>query len=252
MQWPHLVIAFLAVSIGTGSVHGQDYRMTSPTDPLTAPRLAVDPPAAPSGLSARKVSDIHIQLQWKDNAMNEDGFAVEAKTGGDPYREVERTAANVWEYSYFVFEAYRPLTTFSFRVKAVNSAGDSPYSNEAEINMGPPDEPTMIRAEAYSANQINVIWWTDTLVANKEGFVIERRGQNGEFAQIVRAAVKSIEPTTSEILFNCDGRCDLSGSNGVFTFLDTGLASKTVYFYRIRAFNRAGSSVPIESNAMTY
>jgi hypothetical protein len=248
MRWFHIVIAFLAILSGAASVHGQ----TSPYDPLNAPQITSVPPAAPSALSAEKVSDIHIKLTWSDNAVNEDGFAVEAKAAGDPYREVGRTAANVREYSFFFSEGYRPLTTFSFRVKAFNRAGESPSSNEVEINMGLPDEPTMIRAEVYSANQINLSWWTDTLVANKEGFILERKAHDGEFTQILQLVVKIHEPSTSQAVFDCDKPCEVSGSNGVFTYSDKGLSSKTAYDYRVRAFNRAGSSAPVESRATTY
>jgi hypothetical protein len=83
MRWPHVVIAFLAILSGVASVHAQGYRTTSPYDPLSAPQIANVPPAAPSGLSAQKVSDIHIKLNWSDNAVNEDGFAVEARAAGD-------------------------------------------------------------------------------------------------------------------------------------------------------------------------
>jgi titin len=252
MRWAHTLIVFLAILSGAAPAHGQGYGTTSPYGASSAPQVANVPPAAPSRLSAQKASDIHIQLTWSDNAVNEDGFAVEAKAAGEPYREVGRTAANVWEYSYFFYEVYRPLTTFSFRVRAFTSDGESPYSNEAQINMGPPDEPTIISAQAYSASQINLSWWTDTLVANKEGFVIERKAQDGAFTEIMKLVVKSLEPSTSETVFDCDKPCEVSGSNGVFTYYDKGLANKTIYHYRVRAFNRAGSSAPVESSAATY
>jgi len=245
-----VLIAILAILSGVASVQGQDYKATN--NNVNPPEIANVPPASPSGLSAQKVSDIHIKLVWSDNAVNEDGFAVEARAAGQSYREVGRTAANVWEYSYFIYEVYRPLTTFSFRVRAFNSAGESPYSNEVDINMGPPDEPTKIRTETYSTSQINLSWWTDTLVANKEGFIIERRAGDGAFTEILKLVVKSLEPSTSETVFECDKPCEVSGSNGVFTFPDKGLTSKTVYYYRVRAVNRAGSSAPVESSATTY
>jgi hypothetical protein len=250
MRLVSVLIAILAILSGVAFVQGKDYRLTN--NNVNPPEIANVPPSSPSGLSAQKVSDIHIKLVWSDNAINEDGFAVEARAAGDPYREVGRTAANVWEYSFFIYEVYRPLTTFSFRVRAFNSAGESPYSNEVEMNMGPPDEPTKIRTEAYSTSQINVSWWTDTLVANKEGFVIERKVEDGVFTEILKLVVKSIEPSTSETVFDCDKPCEVSGSNGVFTYPDKGLTSKTVYYYRVRAVNRAGSSATVESSAMTY
>ena len=236
MRWPHVLIALLAILSGAAPAHGQGYGTTSPYGTSNTPQVATVPPAAPSGLSAQKVSDIHIQLTWSDNAVNEDGFAVEAKAAGEPYREAGRTAANVREYSYFFYEVYRLLTTFSFRVRAFNSAGESPYTNEAQINMGPPDEPTMISAQAYSASQINLSWWTDTLVANKEGFIIERKAQGGEFTEISKLVVKSLEPSTSETVFDCDKPCEVSGSNGVFTYLDKGLANKTIYALQGQGF----------------
>ncbi len=252
MRWPHMAIVFLAILFGSAPVHGQGYGAPAPTNASKAPEIAAVPPAAPSALSARKVSDIHIELIWYDNAVNEDGFAVEARAAGNPYREVGRAVANVRQYSYFLHEVYKPLTTFFFRVRAFNGAGESPYTNEVQVNMGPPDEPTMIRAEAYSAGQINLSWWTDTLVANKDGFIIERRVQDGAFREIARLVIKRLEPPTSETVFGCDNPCEVSGSNGVFTYLDKGLASKTIYSYRVRAFNRAGSSEAVESIATTY
>jgi hypothetical protein len=252
MRWPHVLIAVLTILSGAVIAHGQGYGTTNPYGSSNAPQIATVPPSAPSGLSAQKVSDIHIQLTWTDNAVNEDGFAVEARAAGEPYREVGRTAANVWEYPYFFYEVYRPLTTFSFRVRAFNGAGESPYTNEAQVDMGPPDEPTMISAQAYSAGQINLSWWTDTLVANKEGFIIERKTQDGTFTEIAKLVVKSLEPSTSETVFDCDKPCEVRASNGVFTYFDKGLANRTIYHYRVRAFNRAGSSAPVESSAATF
>lgn len=86
-----------------------------------------DPPAAPSELAASTVSDSQINLSWTDNSGSENGFRIEMKVGGT-YTEIASTSANVTSYAV---TGLLSLTEYFFRVRAVNVAGFSDYSNEA-------------------------------------------------------------------------------------------------------------------------
>ncbi len=86
-------------------------------------------PAAPSNLTATSTSSSQINLAWTDNATNETGFKIERKTGsGGTYSQIATAGAGATGYSNTGLTAG---TTYYYRVRATNSAGDSPYSNEA-------------------------------------------------------------------------------------------------------------------------
>jgi hypothetical protein len=87
------------------------------------------PPAAPAGLSATPVSPSQITLGWTDQATNETGFQIERKTGaGGTYAQIATAAANATAYGD---SGLAEGTTYFYRTRAVNSAGNSAYSNEA-------------------------------------------------------------------------------------------------------------------------
>jgi len=87
------------------------------------------PPEAPSNLTVTGVSSSRIELAWDDNSTNEDGFIIERKAGSsDLWSEIAWVGAG--ETSY-VDTGLWPGTTYVYRVRAYNSGGDSPCSNNA-------------------------------------------------------------------------------------------------------------------------
>jgi LmbE family N-acetylglucosaminyl deacetylase len=85
-------------------------------------------PAAPSGLTATATSSSQINLAWVDNATNETGYSIERSTDGTTFTVVATLGANVTTYANTGLAA---ATTYSYRVRAANSAGTSAYSNTA-------------------------------------------------------------------------------------------------------------------------
>jgi subtilisin len=81
----------------------------------------------PSNLVATAVSTSQINLSWTDNSSFEDGFKIE-RWNGSSYSQINTVGASVRTYSDF---GLAPTTTYWYRVRAFNSAGDSGYSNES-------------------------------------------------------------------------------------------------------------------------
>jgi len=179
------------------------------------------PPAAPTGLTAQAVSTSQIDLAWTDNADDETGFKIErcTGTGCSNFAQIATVGADVTGYSNTGLAA---STSYSYRVRAYNTAGDSGYSNTASATTTAaptvPAAPSDLVATAVSARQINLSWKDNS--TNEEGFRIERcKGSTcTNFAQIATV-----------------------GAN-VTTYANTGLNKNTTYRYRVRAYNASGTS----------
>ena len=85
-------------------------------------------PAPPSGLIATAVSRSQIKLTWTDNADNETVFKIERTSNGGSFSQIATVSANVTTYSN---TGLSRNTTYSYRVRAYNAAGNSAYSNTA-------------------------------------------------------------------------------------------------------------------------
>lgn len=92
------------------------------------------PPAAPASLTANAVSSSRIDLGWADNSSNEDQFRIERSTdGGSNWSFLANAAADATSYQNTGLTA---STTYHYRVRAENSAGNSAYSNTANATTG--------------------------------------------------------------------------------------------------------------------
>jgi hypothetical protein len=86
-------------------------------------------PRAPSNLVATVASWSEIHLTWQDNSSNEDEFAVERRNGSsDSWVQIGTAGRNRTIYGDRFLAAD---TSYTYRVRARNSIGLSPYSNEA-------------------------------------------------------------------------------------------------------------------------
>ena len=181
---------------------------------------------APGALGASVVSANRVDLAWTDNASNESGFTIERKVVGGGFVKIGTAAANATSYSD---TTAAKLTDYFYRVRAFNTEGESPFTNEAAATTPDvsPAAPTGLSASAPSATQIDLTW-TDA-ATNESGFKIERKtSETGTYTQIATV----LENMTS--------------------FSDVSLAPVTTYFYRIRASNEIGDSTySAEASATT-
>jgi len=90
---------------------------------------AITPCSAPNSLSATVASAYQINLGWTDNAHNEMGFRIERKENPTGvYSQIATVSPSATGYTD---TGVTPSTTYSYRIRAFNAAGDSGYSNEA-------------------------------------------------------------------------------------------------------------------------
>ncbi len=95
------------------------------------PPATTAPPSAPTGLTVGAVTFESVALSWTDTATNATGYVVERKAGSGSYAQVGSTLPA--SAAAFTDTTVAPFTTYSYRVKAVNQGGSSPYSNEVAV-----------------------------------------------------------------------------------------------------------------------
>ena len=105
-----------AINAGGNSAYSNTVTVTTPDVP----------PAAPSALSATAVSKSQINLQWTDGSNNETGFEIERSTNGTTFSRIKTVGVNVTTFANTGLTANK---TYWYRVRAINHAGDSAYSN---------------------------------------------------------------------------------------------------------------------------
>jgi hypothetical protein len=185
------------------------------------------PPAAPTALSAAAVACDRIDLAWTDNADNETSFKIERSTDGVNFSQIGTVGADVTAYSD---TTVAESTTYWYRVRASNSAGDSAYSNTASATTpacpsNPPAAPSNLNAKVKGKSKITLSWNDNS--NNETGFRIYRGGS----------------PTTLTLLTTV-------GAN-VILFDDTTVQSKTTYYYKVCAYNGDGESCSAVVSATT-
>lgn len=88
-------------------------------------------PIAPTNLTGTVISTSQVNLSWVDNATNEDGYKIERKSGSGSYAVVGSMGVNLTTFSDL---GLTPNTTYTYRVYAYNSTGNSlQYSNEVTV-----------------------------------------------------------------------------------------------------------------------
>ncbi|MBI4244942.1 MAG: fibronectin type III domain-containing protein [Planctomycetes bacterium] len=183
-------------------------------------------PNAPSNLNGTYSAQSKVNLTWVDNSNNEDGFVVERKEGNLNFSELRRiNTPNTTTYNDTTVESDK---IYIYRVKAFNTNGDSPYSNEKSISTSTsgggttlPDPPTNLRATYLRAlKKVSLIWVDNS--NNETEFVVERRDDispNPIFTGIHRTSLPNI-----------------------VQWDDPNILENSMYTYRVSAYNARGNS----------
>jgi hypothetical protein len=110
-------------------------------------------PSAPTSLSASAVSHSQIDLIWMDNSDNEDGFELERSLDGSTgWTLIATLGANITNYSD---TGLSDGTTYYYRVRSFNIAGNSSYSDEASATTNDPSADYVVSGETPVAGTIS-------------------------------------------------------------------------------------------------
>lgn len=189
-------------------------------------------PAAPTGLTATAVSPTRVDLAWTDNAWNETGCEVQRRElpagAFGPIASLSAGSTSTSDQTVLDNRSYR------YRVRAFNGAGNSAWSNEAEVAtpLAPPGVPGWLSADPVSSTEIRLRWGTST--GTVEFYDVQRQ------ISVSGAGRRRAAPAFELIA---------SVAAPDTTLLDSRLTEMTWYDYQVTARNAAGSSAP--SNTAT-
>lgn len=118
------------------------------------PATATSAPGAPGALTASASATAPssaINLRWTDNSGNEDAFLVERAAGGGSYLQVASLGVNATTYAD---QNLLASTTYTYRVRASNTAGFSAYTNAASATTtaAAPAVPTALSPASGATN----------------------------------------------------------------------------------------------------
>ena len=132
----------------------------------------VVPPETPGYLEVQAFSN-RVELGWTDTSTNETGFKIERRTGGGAYSQIATTGANSGNAAYYTDNSTSPQTTYTYRVRAYNAAGNSGYNNEVTATTpgGPPGAFTLSNDQpvwdaSIPGPKVQLNWTPSTDVGN--------------------------------------------------------------------------------------
>jgi hypothetical protein len=179
--------------------------------------VAQQPPATPQGLAAVATGTSTISVSWQDVA-GETSYSLERAGTNGIFAEIALPVMNAT--SYLDASGLTASTTYSYRIKAVNAAGNSTYSAAATATTlsppsQPPEAPSNFLLTGTTSSTVSLAW---SDVATETGYKIERSTNGTKWSQFA-----------------------ILGKN-VTSFTVTGLKATTTYYFRLRAYNATGNS----------
>ncbi len=185
------------------------------------------PPAAPTNLAGTLQFGPRVTLTFSDNSTDETGFVVERSVNGGAFNQLVTLAANSVSYIDTTVTAGR---THAYRVKAVNGALSSGYSNTYSVSIPPaPAAPTSLVAGLLSGPQAQLTWQDNA--SNETGFVIERRINGGAFSVLTTVGPKA-------------------GVGYKVSYTDGTVLPGNTYAYRVKAANATSASTYSNSSTV--
>jgi hypothetical protein len=144
-------------------------------------------PAAPMGLTAEAVARDRVELTWLDRSDNEAGFKIERRSGPTPYITVGLVGADVTRFSDASANAN---TLYQYRVRAINSGGESHPTAEVEALTPPPPPPPPGSVHAEVSEAVVTLSWTAAVGA--ETYRVHRgSAPGGPYVLLGSAAAKT-------------------------------------------------------------
>ena len=191
--------------------------------------LPSEPPERPTGLEATSVAHDAVSIAWDDPGdssisgyeilrRNRDTDALGVFTAIEENTGTADTA--------YIDASVTASTRYVYRVKAVNSAGESPQSSYVNVDTPagppPPARPAGLEATSVAHDAVSIAW-DDPGDSSISGYEILRRNRDTDALGVFTA----IEENT--------GTADTA-------YIDASVTASTRYVYRVKAVNSAGES----------
>jgi hypothetical protein len=184
---------------------------------------ATVPPAAPTAPSATAIGENQIDLTWTDNSDNEDNFEIQRSfTSGSGFAFLVNKNANS---DYHEDTGLTSDTTYYYRVRSTNNAGNSTWSSEVSDTTDPNlDAPTSLTATNPTISTIDLAWTENA--DDETGIEIYKTGPDveGSYSLEVQIAANTNSHTV------------------------TGLGSNEQWWFKVRAVT-ATTNGPFSSSA---
>ena len=181
-------------------------------------------PDAPSSLSPSANASSQVAVQWSDNSDDETGFRLERSDNGVNFSEIATLGAGTTSFND---NGVTARTTYYYRTRAYNSAGNSGYSNTGSVTTPDDAPPPAVPAPPASVAAANngdgsaSVSWADAS-SNETSFEIRREKYNSKRRRWSGAT------TVGSVPSGVTSMVDQSGS-GTFR-------------YSVRAVNGGGAS----------
>ena len=165
-------------------------------------------PAPPSDLTATAVSPTQINLAWRDNSGDEQGFRLERSLDGFNFNEIATVGSNV---TAFNDTNAVPDTIFFYRVFAFNNFGSSAPSNVAFAQTPPSPipvnpvivvDPTSIDFGSVRVTQSDTKTVTITNAGLSNLIVSAISDPGGPFTIVNKPALPVTIPSTQSVTFS--------------------------------------------------
>ncbi|KAA3605871.1 MAG: hypothetical protein DWQ06_03130 [Calditrichaeota bacterium] len=163
--------------------------------------------SAPTNLEIAQVTDSEANLNWQDNSSFEEGFTIERKVNNGNFSAIHSTSSGS---TNFKDSGLLISNNYTYRVKAFTNSTYSAYTQEKSIQTNFP-APSNLEIIQYTGSEVTLTWQDNSTFEN--GFIIERKEENGNFTE-----VHSTLPNSTN-------------------FTDNGLLPTKEYRYRVKAFS---------------
>ena len=165
-------------------------------------------PSAPTNLNAFDDNDTSVTLSWTNTSLHASHYVVQRSPDGENFTTIDTASASTNNYIDTTLSAN---TQYWYRVYAIASAGDSDYTNIANVTTSA-GAPQNITATATSSTSVSLTW---DAVNGAASYNVERSTDGRNFVNV--------------------------GSSTTPAYLDTAAIEDTSYTYRIDALNGFGS-----------
>jgi fibronectin type 3 domain-containing protein len=212
--------AFVGFTGGTGG-------LTVTTDILTwtfSPN-SVQAPNAPTGLGATPATATSVTLNWTNNATNQTGFHLDRATDSAFTQNLITQTLPATPNSFTdTATGLAPGSTFYYRIRAFNTAGDSANSNMATVTIPlAPAKPTNAQVTNVTTSEVDLSW-TDNAGLTATNYLVLRAVNHGSFVTYATLPAKNATPPST------------------YTWNDTSVDPGTFYEYHIEAINTSGNN----------